>query len=162
MKSFIFRYYINIAIVGFLALIALKFVAKPPFDWKLTITVLGGILSFVYLVQKQKLEETKLFKDFFTEFNTRYDGLNEKLNKILQGNTEERLAPDEINTLYDYFNLCGEEYLYFNQGYILPEVWESWINGMKIFYQDERISKLWEKDLKTNSYYGFNLDYLAK
>lgn len=95
-------------------------------------------------------------QELFEEFNSRYDGVNESLNQILQGNNRQELTPGEINTLYDYFNLCGEEYLYYKEGYIYPEVWRAWCNGMKLFFQNKRIKGVWEKEFLTDSYYGFN------
>jgi len=161
-KSFLFRYYLPIALaVCFLVIIAVLIV-RAHVDWKLSVTIVGGILSSIYFVQKQRLEELRLFKELFTEFNARYDALNEKLNHIIAANQEAELTRAEINTLYNYFNLCGEEYLYYKQGYILQAAWEAWLNGMNIFYQDKRIRKLLEEELATNSYYGFKLDFLTR
>ena len=56
------------------------------------------------------------------------------------------------------FILCGEEYLYFVRGFIYPEVWKSWENGMKYFRRNPRIKKLWDDDLKTGAYYGLSFD----
>ena len=161
-KSFVFRYYLTIALAASLLVFIVAPIVQDPVNWKLIVTIVGGILSSVYVVQKQRLEELSLFRELFTEFNPRYDALNEKLNQIIGTNQEVELTQDEINTLYDYFNLCGEEYLYYKQGYILPEVWEAWLNGMNIFCRDKRIKKLWEEELKTNSYYGFKLDHLKE
>jgi hypothetical protein len=155
MKSFIFRFYVLISIlVGILAIIILYSVQKP-IDWRLIITIVGGVLSAIFLVQKQKLEETKLLKDLFTEFNERYSSLNEKLNEILSGNLSDALKQEEKDVLYKYFNLCAEEYLFHDKGYIPKEVWASWINGMTIFFENQRICALWKDEDKTGSYYGF-------
>ena len=162
MKAIVFRYYIPIAVIACLAAIITVVLVHKQTDWILILTILGGVLSSIYFVQKQKLEETRLFKELFTEFNKRYDKMNDNLNRICQSNPEDELTSREINDLYDYFNLCGEEYLFYKQGYILSEVWEPWLNGMRIFYQDKRIRELWEEELKTNSYYGFKLDFLQK
>jgi hypothetical protein len=156
MKHRFYRYYILIALTLCIPIIILGICAIPNLDWRLTITILGGIFSSIYFVQKQRLEEVQLFKELFKEFNSRYDGVNESLNQILQGNNRQELTPGEINTLYDYFNLCGEEYLYYKEGYIYPEVWRAWCNGMKLFFQNKRIKGVWEKEFLTDSYYGFN------
>jgi len=161
-KSFVFRYYLLIALATCLVAFIVAPIVQDPVSWKLIVTIVGGILSSVYFVQKQRLEELKLFRDLFTEFNSRYDALNEKLNQIIGTNQEAELTQNEINTLYDYFNLCGEEYLYYKQGYILQDVWKAWLNGMNIFCRDKRIKKLWEEELATNSYYGFKLDFIRK
>ena len=160
MKAFLFRFYIPVAIFGCLAVVASGFLPKFHLDWQVILTILGGILSSIYLVQKQKLEETRLFKELFAEFNHRYDQMNSTLNELLEDKSKTKFESVDINSLYDYFNLCGEEYLFYRQGYILQKAWESWVNGMKIFYKDQRIRRLWEKELKTNSYYGFKLKHL--
>jgi hypothetical protein len=162
MKNFLFRHYIKIAVIGgaILVIFAVKFEPIP--DWNAILTIIGGSLSFVYFVQKQKLEETRLLKALFTEFNVRYEALNERLNEILRGDPNRELNQEEVDTLYSYFNLCGEEYLFYKRGYIFPEVWEAWVNGMKIFYKDERIRRLWKRELETNSYYGFTLELLKE
>jgi len=160
MKSIFFRHYILIAMIMTVTVILAAIMKPHIVKFEIVVTALGGIFSSAYFVQKQKLEELRLFKELFTEFNHRYDQMNEKLNKILQGTQNEKLTEQEINYLYDYFNLCGEEYLYYKQGYILPEVWESWKNGMRTFSKNNRIRELWEDELKENSYYCFKLNLL--
>jgi hypothetical protein len=91
-------------------------------------SVLATGLAFIYFVQQQKLAETSLFKELFTEFNQRYDSLNEKL-VALRGETSE-LTPEKKGIVLDYFNLCAEEYLFYKEGYIYPEVWTAWCRGM--------------------------------
>lgn len=162
MKSFLFKYYFVIAFFACLAIIGLGLSLPDILRPSLIITILGGIISSIYLVQKQKLEELKLFKDLFTEFNHRYDQMNEDLNRIIKVSPDDELTDTEINQLYDFFNLCGEEYLYYKQGFILPEVWNSWKNGMTIFYRNSRIRSLWENELETHSYYGFNFEDAKK
>jgi hypothetical protein len=125
------------------------------FDWKLNITLVGSIISSIYFVEKQKLEQMELFKELFTEFNRRYDDLNERLNQILDGDQEKGLSKDQASPLYDYFSLCGEEYLFYKRGFIYPEVWRAWCNGMKVLGKNKRIRELWLKELRTESYYGF-------
>ena len=95
-------------------------------DWKALLSVIGGLLSFVFLIQRQQLEEARLIKELISEFNERYDGLNERLNAITSSKPRKIwLDFAERNTLYDYFNLCGEEYLYYQKGYVYQEVWKA-------------------------------------
>ena len=117
---------------------------------------LGLLLPFVYFVQKQKLEELHLFRDLFSGFNERYDELNERLNRITgaRGGGQTDLTDQERETLIDYFNLCSEEFLYYRRGYVYPEVWEAWLNGMLVFYSDDRIRSYWDRELRAGSYYG--------
>jgi len=161
-KSFVFRYYLTIALAACLLVFIIAPIVQDPVNWKLIVTIIAGILSSIYFVQKQRLEELRLFRALFTEFNERYNNLNERLYEILRKNPDEKLEPKEIDVLYDYFNLCGEEYFYYKHGYIYPEVWKSWKNGMSIFWKDNRIREVWQDELETDSYYGLKLDFLRK
>lgn len=120
------------------------------------VTSFGTVLSIVYFLQKQRLEETKLFRDIFSECNVRYETMNDALNAILKDNDNTELSPVEREVLNGYFNLCGEEHLYYTQGYIFPEVWENWKNGMKIFLDNPRIKSAWDEELKSESYYDLS------
>ncbi|MDG2991855.1 hypothetical protein L3556_13080 [Candidatus Synechococcus calcipolaris G9] len=129
-------------------------------DWKVLLTLVGSLLSFFYFLQKQQLDEAKFLNELFIQFNQRYDRLNEEMNDILANDKiskEKELEDNEIDTLNDYFNLCAEEYLFYRRGYIYPEVWKSWVAGMNTFYDDNRIQKLWLKELSAQSYYSFNV-----
>lgn len=155
MKEYLFKFYAFISILMGLIIIIILSMIQKAIDWPLVITIIGSVLSAIYFVQKQKLEETKLLKDLFTEFNGRYSTLNEKLNEICFGDTSKQLSQAEKDLLYEYFNLCAEEFLFKIKGYIPKEVWEAWNNGMQIFFGNKRICDLWKEECTTNSYYGF-------
>jgi hypothetical protein len=121
----------------------------------------GGLFSFFYFIQKQQLDELERFKELFNYFNEKYNDLNDKLNKIIKPNSRKPLPQEEIGILYDYFNLCAEEYLYFRKGYIYPEVWTAWCNGIKSFLEDKRVYDLWVKE-DSASYYGLNPNEIRK
>jgi len=156
-KHRVFQHYLWFAagLFGLSLCAVIKFV--PGWDDKLKFitTVAGGTLTFVYFVQKQKLEETRLFKELFTGFNTRYDSLNEELNRIRDESDSVDMKPTHRDVLYNYFNLCAEEHFFRSQGYIPEEVWGSWWKGMKYFFNCPRIRKVWDNDPGSSSYYGF-------
>jgi hypothetical protein len=150
-------------ITAFIVFISFEF-------WRpqLWISTIGVILSSIYFIQKQKLEELRLFSNLFDDFNSRYDALNEDLESFINDEEVQTLTKEELknkpkyyDTLIDYFNLCAEEYFYYSEGYIYPEVWDSWKNGMK-YYCDESsiLEELWKEELKQDSYYGFSLDMI--
>jgi hypothetical protein len=117
-------------------------------------SVFGTLITLLLSSQKQALEELTVIRQLFKEFNDRYHAINKDLNRIKENKTEEPLCNDDINLLYDYFNLCSEEYLYFKRGYIYPEVWRAWCKGMLDYLNNERICKLWNEEEKKASYYG--------
>lgn len=159
-KWFIHKYHFTIAISTLLLVIFLApILYQKGSDWKILLTLIGGLSSFFFFIQKQELEEAKFINDLLVNFNARYDCMNEKLNAIVKGNNiSETLATDDINKLFDYFNLCGEEYLFYRRGYIYPEVWKSWVAGMKFYYNDPRIKKLWADEFSSESYYGLDIN----
>lgn len=116
--------------------------------------------GFAYFLYNQHLQKTRLFTELFKQFNAKYDQLNESLNRIATDTELTVLSPDDRQVLFDYFNLCAEEYLYFKTGYIDGEVWHSWCKGMHQFSQIKHIHSLWESELAGDSYYGFTLELL--
>ena len=129
----------------------------------LAVTILGGTVSFYYVVQKHNLEQTQAFKDLFTTFNKRYDNLNNRLNKIVREPVNKELTEQELNVLNDYFNICGEEYLYYRKGIIYKEVWRAWCKGILYFLDNERIRSFWAEEEKNNdSYYGLTTQEIRK
>lgn len=153
LKRLLFEWYVLIAMV--LASLCVVAAVKTIMGSKECITAIALIVSFIFFIQKQKLNELTLFWELFKTFNARYDELNEKMNHIISRKGD--LTEKEKDTLYDYFNLCSEEYIFYKRGHILQEVWEAWKNGMQLFYENERIKSLWDEELATNSYYGFSL-----
>jgi hypothetical protein len=112
----------------------------------------GGLGYFLY---SQHLHETKLFIELFRQFNERYDLLNNDLNLIHEEDETLSLDSKQRQKLYDYFNLCAEEHLYFSSGYIDMQVWSAWERGMQFFAKNKRIKRLWAQELQTGSYYSF-------
>ena len=122
----------------------------------LYLPITAAVAGFVHFLYSQHNHETQLFVSLFDRFNVRYDSLNNKLNAIVTRPAVE-LTERETKTLFDYFNLCAEEYLFYKAGYLDQDVWRSWLAGMKHFAKNDAIRSLWEIELKSGSYYGFSL-----
>ena len=153
-------YYPLIFLILFVVLNGLAFclgnLSNKPFEFFIPATTL--VTGFCYFLYSQHIQQTKLFIDLFMAFNSRYDKLNKPLNTMLIRGDGNTLRPKDVLVLYDYFNLCAEEYLYYKSGYIDINVWESWKQGMKIFAADDEIKRVWAHEIKSGSYYGFSLD----
>lgn len=120
---------------------------------EILIALLTSAFGLFYFLHQQNIETARFFKELVTEFNKRYDAQNNELLSILE--TSEPLGQTQKQAFIDYFNLCAEEYLFFEAGYIDSRVWNAWYNGMKQFGRDNRISELWRQEIQTSSYYGF-------
>lgn len=149
------KWYPLIFLMGLAAIIAawrlFQAVPRP----ELLVPAIGAVGGFTYFFYRQHLDETKLFKELFTEFNRRYDALNDDLNKILFRPCEDPLSDKERECLFKYFNLCAEEYFFYEAGYIDRLVWESWYRGMGVLLRHPHVKTLWEQDCHANSYYDF-------
>lgn len=156
LKFWFFRNYWWLLVLAFSVGIGLVLL-QSCVDFKVLATLLGMLLSLLYFLQKQRLEEMKLFREIFAECNKRYDEMNERLNAIVDGPEDQPLQPKERGILNDYFNLCGEEYLYYTEGYIFPSVWQAWHNGMRYFIKNPRIAAVWAIEKKSESYYRLSL-----
>lgn len=149
------RWYPLIFLIGSVTVFAAWFrfaAGHPP---ELLISAIGSVGAFTYFLYRQHLDEAKLFKELFAEFNSRYDALNDHLNTILFGPPDGPLSAEEKEHIFSYFNLCAEEYFFYKAGYIDSRVWESWYRGMKVFFKHPRIKSLWEQDCQADSYYRF-------
>lgn len=127
---------------------------------ELLLAVVGIAAAFAHFLYSQHHQDTQTFVSLFEKFNTRYNGLNERLNAIVARPMGATLSRVQVDTLYDYFNLCAEEHLFYESGYIDERVWQAWLRGMKHFANDAAILRLWTDEIAAGSYYHFKLTVL--
>ena len=114
----------------------------------------------LFLVQKQRLDELKLFRELFTYFNDVYDELNDHLERIA---TDGQIDVSENRQrVVDYFNLCAEEFWWYREGYIPDSVWGFWCRGMMYYFDRAEFQKLWNDEKRINSYYGLTLAAITR
>jgi hypothetical protein len=154
LRHFLFKAYGWLALTFGVAGISIAIVFYKGDALSLLSPIIASALGFCYFVQQQRLAETMLFKQLFTEFNLRYDGLNDKLTEIATQRTLP--SPQDRQVVVDYFNLCAEEYLFFRRGYITPEVWRSWCRGMRVYILQEPFRGLWDEEEKSDAFYGLS------
>ncbi len=145
-------------------------------DWELTINILSVIVTLFlgiavllstnkYNKNQSQIASHQLQKELFSEFNKRYDILNGYLEKITEYKSLEHLMdkkrnkyPFLRNKLNDYFNLCAEEFYWFNNGRIDENLWKSWEVGMNSWYDNHSIIReAWEEEYENFGYQSFYL-----
>jgi hypothetical protein len=145
---------------GVLALLGLGLCVKFAAPDQLLASVLavlgtaGGVAGFLY---SDGREQTRLFKELFTEFNARYDKRNDDLEAVRRRGPDRSLTDADEALCIDYFNLCAEEFLFWRAGNIPSEVWRAWCRGMLYYLSDAEILHLFERELLGDSYYGLNM-----
>ncbi|HEV7298638.1 MAG TPA: hypothetical protein VGN72_04675 [Tepidisphaeraceae bacterium] len=117
------------------------------FGW---LAVVGAVAAFFF---NQHATETVHFIELFEKFNDRYDRMNEELRAISQ--KRDTLTGRDRAKVVDYFNLCAEEFLFFDAGYIDERVWNAWRAGMASYGRSAAIREVWEQERVDGSYYGF-------
>lgn len=122
----------------------------------------GLLISNKYQRKNREIADDRMMKELFTEFNKRYDGLNDTLAFLEKQNltlpelelVENKKYRDDV---IDFFNLCAEEYYWYSKGRIDPKVWKAWHSGMNYWVNEvEAVRELWKNEVKANgktSYY---------
>ncbi len=129
--------------------------------------VIGIIVTGYYSRHTKKLAHEQLLKQLFTEFNGRYDKLNnymsliEKQYPTIELLSEAKDADILKQKVIDYFSLCAEEFFwYYHKKRIDTVIWKSWQSGMNYWYNHvPAIKYLWELEVQTigkSSYYITN------
>lgn len=133
-----------------------------------TITAAFIAARIAYKFQKGNLDlaHEKMEKELFTEFNKRYDNLNDSLSLLSNTMTLDDLKnyPSKIHnkSLYDividYFNLCAEQYYWNSKNRISKEIWTAWNAGMKYNYTTYPVlQELWTAETKAEGYKSYYL-----
>lgn len=124
----------------------------------------GVLITVVYSSLNYVLSHQMMQKQLFTEFNGRYDSLNnylihiEKFYPTLSQLNDAPNSEELKQKVVDYFCLCAEEYYWsVRKGRIDKIMWESWQAGMNYWYNNvPAIKELWQSELASNggaSYY---------
>lgn len=127
------------------------------------IEILGAVIatgiSLSLGIRQYRTENDKIFKQLFTEFNSKYDSkFNDELEeivKISESVENYKLSTDNEKLIVDYLNFCAEEYLWKTKDRIPKKVWDSWENGM-VYYLNKPIinSVIIKEKGQKDSYYG--------
>lgn len=129
-----------------------------------TLSIAGGVLattlSLCYFLQQQRLSETDLFYRLFTDFNARYDKINGRLADLAE--SQGNLSVKDRQVVVDYFNLCAEEFLFYQQGYIHDRAWGSWCRGILWYLRRHPFKDVWNEESDSGTYYGLTLQHLER
>lgn len=132
----------------------------------LIISLIAIWLSSRYQKHTKKLANDKMMKELFTEFNLRYDNINNDLQVISKmsdaewGTLNKKDRSRNEGIVIDFFNICAEEYYWHKEKRINGNIWESWSKGMNdIYNRSEVIRELWDKECEEEGYKSY---YISK
>lgn len=135
---------------------------------KLIAPIMAAGISISFGVRKYKIDNDNMFKELFTQFNKKYDKLNDVLILIeneFNNNKDKYSLNDNVENkrkVIDYLNLCSEEFLWKTKGRIDEKVWVEWEKGMLYWLNLKPIKEIVIQELEySDSYYGL-FEYLQK
>jgi len=152
--QFIRRHRFQYTLVFFL-FVCISVILRYQQEWIDNQVFLASIAAFitVYLgLLRYQVDADRVFQELFTSFNAKYDGMNEKLERLGQNGLQSDRA-----IVVDYLNLCAEEYLWYRKGRIDEKVWKAWRAGIEEKFRNEHVRRIAKEESETAgaSYYGF-------
>ena len=121
--------------------------------FEIPIAVFAAFITAAITYMNYSIENDKLFKTIFTEYNSKYDiKFNDALNLITDDTILDNINKGLVN---DYFNFAAEEYLWYKRGRVPDDVWKAWEAGIRFHLNKKPIRLLWSDEVNQKaSYYG--------
>lgn len=149
-------------------------------------TILVGVIAAVIAVRfehkKTYLEDQSFRRDIFFKYNEKYNDLNDALEVLLkieleddtiqrfyggkplyqvwEQYTDDPKNEDKVKKVFDYINLCSEEFYWYKKGFIEEDVWVCWKKGMQKWHEELLLMQvIVERERNKKSVY-YNNDFL--
>ncbi|MCG2587789.1 hypothetical protein [Rhodohalobacter sulfatireducens] len=120
-------------------------------------SIIGTLITLYIGLTQYQLNNDKIFKELFNNFNQRYDEeFNDLINELSSNGDKRVLNRKEKTLIIDYLNLCAEEYLWYKKSRIPKDVWTAWKNGIESNLEIEEVREVVSHELIKfkDSYYG--------
>ncbi len=144
--------------LAFLALGILFLYKCDIIDNNILFSTMAVSISLYLGVVRINLDQDRIFKELFTDFNDRYSGKTNDLLNSLRKDSTLVISPEDRLMIVDYFNLCSEEYLWYKKGRIPYDVWKAWKSGILENLKISSVKNIFDdetnNDVKVNSFYG--------
>lgn len=151
MKYYLRRYWS--LLLSFLIGLVILYMLRNDLKTEILLAGIATVISIFISAITFHQHNDRFFKELFTEFNERYNKLNNHLNDI---HDDTVLTKEQEQKVIDYLNLCAEEYMWVKKGRIPERIWHSWNIGMKVYMTKKPIGQVFEKERSfwKSSYYG--------
>ncbi|MDM1383507.1 MULTISPECIES: hypothetical protein [Myroides] len=119
--------------------------------------IIAAYIAKRYQQGNLDLSREKMEKELFTEFNRRYDELNDSLLMLDDSMTIDDLkdTPSKIenktlyNVIVDYFNLCAEQHYWKQNKRISNKIWKGMMHYFNSF---PVVRELWKDEIEGDGY----------
>ncbi len=100
------------------------------------VAVVALVLSGCSIYMSKKSAKEQLRLNFFIEYTKRYQEITIKILSDKQ---------NEICYQRLYIDLCSEEYYLKSRGHLPVEIWELWLDGMRLSVKNASLQNAWRQ-----------------
>ena len=104
----------------------------------LLISVWSRISSNQQILSNQRI-------NIFAEYTKRYQDIILSMPHEIYNNNEDTSNPLVLKYMMLYFNLCSEEFYLRQEKFVPSDVWDKWVEGMRITVRHAVYKAGWEK-----------------
>lgn len=145
--------------------------------------LMAALIAFFYQRRQGYMENQKFRRELFFRYNEAYNELNDDLESLEKIEYESQITQDfdgekslydiwnkfdhtpenkaRVKKIFDYINLCSEEYYWYKKDFVDKDVWKCWHKGMNSWYKNLVILQVVIKREKTKKASYYNDDFLS-
>ena len=142
----------------------------------------AGVIAFCFERRKTYLEDQTFKRDLFFRYNEKYNLINDDLVElsrirleadvpdIIYSNKpklenwiqfiEDPENKESIKKIFDYLNLCAEEYYWHKKGFVTDDIWNCWKSGMLGWFKKNKLMQAVVRLEKIEKAPYYNTDFL--
>ena len=158
----------------------LDFIQKNP---TAVTALIAMVITFCYQRRQSYMENQKFRRELFFRYNEAYNELNDELESLEKIEYESQITKDfdgekslyelwnkfdhtpenkaRVKKVFDYINLCSEEYYWFKKNFVDEDVWKCWHKGMISWHKNLVIMQVIVKREKKQKASYYNDDFLS-
>ena len=104
---------------------------------ELIIALIALIVSIVSIVYTIRSEHKHNQLSFFTEYTRRYQEIMLHIYSVKEN--------DKSPYIRLYFDLCSEEFYLHNNGHLPDDIWNMWMEGMRLIVNNQDFITEWKR-----------------
>ena len=117
--------------------------------------IFGFIFNIIYSQRLYKQSKTHHNSLLFAEYTRRYQEIMIQMPDSVFNGQAEASDPGVTKYMLLYFDLCSEEFHLRSQGFIPDDVWNNWVEGMRLTVRDQTYHDAWQR-----LEYSYNSDFV--
>lgn len=109
----------------------------------LTISILSSLVTVWNVTRTNRITKENHRTGVFNYYTRRYNDILMSMPDEMALHSD-KFAPSVMKYMMAYYDLCSEEHYQHNKGKITEDVWEKWVEGMRISTRADVYKTCWE------------------